>query len=145
MKTGMDNTVDKANKAAIEYMEAMTGIVMPVLERSVILAAEYSKACGRNVVLSQDVQYASRYCAMHTVGQVIGSLFPGVYDSDDSDDSDIEVVPENELPEFKRYRGNNPLYNQINQAYDNWSNWEPRNPAEQILKIAINKDDSMGA
>jgi|TARA_R110000851_G_scaffold183680_1_gene333016 hypothetical protein len=145
MKTGMDNTVDKANKAAIEYMEAMTGIVMPVLERSVILAAEYSKACGRNVVLSQDVQYASRYCAMHTVGQVIGSLFPGVYDSDDSDDSDIEVVPENELPEFKRYRGNNPLCNQINQAYDNWSNWEPRNPAEQILKIAINKDDSMGA
>jgi len=68
MKTGFDNDVQQANKQAEDYMNAMVDIVMPVLEQSVVLAAEYSKACGRNVILSEDVEYSSRYCAMHKVG-----------------------------------------------------------------------------
>lgn len=98
MKTGYDNDLAEANKQAEDYMNAMVGIVMPVLEQSVVIAAEYSKACGRDVILSEDVEYASRYCAMHKVGQVTGSLFPDVYDEEDSDEEDIVTVPENELP-----------------------------------------------
>ena len=145
MKTGFDNDVQMANKQAEDYMKAMIDIVMPVLEQSVVLAAEYSKACGRNVILSEDVEYSSRYCAMHKVGQATGSLFPDVYDEDDSDEEDFEVVPDNELPTFERYSGNDHRYIQMNQAYDRWDAWEPRNPAEQILKNAINKNDGMGA
>ena len=144
MKTGFDNDVQLANKQAEDYMKAMVDIVMPVLEQSIVIAAEYSKACGRNVILSEDVEYSSRYCAMHKVGQTTGSLFPEVYDEDDSDGEDFEVVPDNELPTFERYSGNDPRYIQVNQAYDRWDAWEPRNPAEQILKKAINKNDTMG-
>ena len=145
MKTGYDNDLAEANKQAEDYMNAMVGIVMPVLEQSVVIAAEYSKACGRDVILSEDVEYASRYCAMHKVGQATGSLFPDVYDEDDSDEEDIVTVPENELPPFARYSGNDPNFIQVNQAYDSWDAWTPRNPAEQILKNAINRDDTMGA
>jgi hypothetical protein len=145
MRTGYDNDVAMANKQADDYMTAMVDIVMPVLEQSVVLAGEYAKACGREVILSEDVDYAARYCAMHTVGQVTGSMYPEVYDASDSDEEDIPIVPESELPTFTRYTGNNPRYIQMNQAYDNWHTWEPRNPAEQILKNAINKNGGMGA
>jgi hypothetical protein len=145
MKTGYNSDIDAANKQAEDYMVAMVDIVMPVLEQSVILAGEYAKACGRDVILSEDVEYASKYCAMHKVGQVTGSLFPDVYSDSDSGEEDVVTVPENELPTFVRYTGNNPRFIQMNQAYDNWHTWEPRNPAEQILKNAISKNDGMGA
>jgi histone H3/H4 len=145
MRTGFDNSEETANRQAEEYMKAMVNIVMPVLEQSVVLAAQYAKACGRDVVLSEDVEYASKFCAMHKVGQVTGSIFPDVYDEEESDGEEIQTVPESDLPPFTRYSGNNPLYIQVNQAYDSWDAWTPRNPAENILKNAINKNDGMGA
>ena len=33
---------------AENYIEAMTNILLPVIERGTLLAAEYSKACGRD-------------------------------------------------------------------------------------------------
>ena len=62
--------------------QAAIEIITPVLEQSVLLAADYAKACGRDAILSKDFEYAIKYCAMNTIGQKIGSHFPEIYEED---------------------------------------------------------------
>jgi len=117
-------------------------IVLPVMESSMVLAAEYSKACNRTFVTSMDVKYAMRYCAMNITGRQIGSLFPEIYEDEDEDEDeedDIEVVEEEE-GDFTRYEGDNNLYNKVNESFDNWDNWEPYSPIEKMLKDAVDKN-----
>lgn len=143
MQTGFG---DAGNAMAEQYMEAMTNILLPVLERGSLLAAEYSKACGRDTLLPEDVEYAMKYCVMYTVGQTTGPSFPEIYeDAEDSDDEDIEVVSPDECPVFTRYTGSDPMFLQVNDAYDHWDDWEPQNPTEQMLKNAINSNGHLGA
>lgn len=113
------------------------------MEQSVVLAAEYANACGRNVVLSQDVEYAMKYCAMHLVGHTIGSIAPEVYDSHSDDEEDDEVVEEEDCPQFERYSGDDPTYVRVNEAYDAWDAWVPQNPTEQLLKNTINSNEHL--
>lgn len=138
MRTGFDNVNQND-----EYLQAMVNIMLPILEQSVIIAAEYSRACGRDVILSRDVEYASKYCVMHKVGEVNGSLFPEIYEEDSEEEEGkegVEIVPENELPIFNRYDGDQDIFIQINNSYDNWDSWQPTNPAEQIMKNAIDSN-----
>jgi len=138
MITGFDNVNQND-----EYLQAMVNIMLPILEQSVIIAAEYSRACGRDVILSRDVEYASKYCVMHKVGEVNGSLFPEIYEEDSEEEEGkegVEIVPENELPIFNRYDGDQDIFIQINNSYDNWDSWQPTNPAEQIMKNAIDSN-----
>jgi len=77
------------------YISDMINIVQPVIEKSTLLAAEYCKACGRDIILSEDMEYAMKYCAMNTVGQTIGSIMPEIYDEEESDEEEEEeVAPE---------------------------------------------------
>ena len=69
MKTGFGETSGVYEES---QQQTLMGILVPVLERSMVMAAEYSKACGRNTILSEDIEYAIKYCVMHTVGQNIG-------------------------------------------------------------------------
>ena len=93
------------------------------------------------------MEYASKYCAMYTVGQNIGSIFPEVYDDEESGEDEIEIeeVAEDECPSFVRYSGDDPKFIQMNEAYDRWHSWEPQSPAEQMLKNALNSNEHMGA
>jgi histone H3/H4 len=58
-----------SQQMAEEYIKSMTDIMLPVMEQAVLLAGEYCKACGREVILPEDMEYAMKYCAMYTVGQ----------------------------------------------------------------------------
>lgn len=130
---------------AQQYMTTMIDIMTPVLEKSMLIACEYCKACGRDVVTSQDVEYAMKFCAMHKVGEDIGSLFPEIYaDSDDDDDESIEEVGDDDCPAFTRYSGNDPVLLKINEAYDQWDEWVPQSPAEEMLKNAVNSNGPSG-
>ena len=131
---------------AEQYVKSMIDIMTPVMERSMILAAEYSKACGRDTLLPEDLEYAMKYCAMYTVGQSIGSLMPEIYGEELSDDEDDEEEEDDEnLPEFVRYSGDDETFNQMNQAYDRWDSWVPQSPIEEMLKNAINSNEHLGA
>jgi histone H3/H4 len=77
----MNQREKDANINLIEQIqESAINIIQPVLERSMILAAEYAKACGRDIVLGEDMEYAMKYCAMNEVGKKMGSHFPELYD-----------------------------------------------------------------
>jgi len=126
------------------FVDTAIQLLLPVLEKSMILAADYSKACDRDFVTSWDLKYAMRYCTQHVLGRVQGSLFPEIYE-DDSDsygsgDDALDIVQENE-DSFTRYTGDDPFYNKMNDAFDGWDNWEPQSPMENILKDAIDKQN----
>ena len=142
MQTGFG---DAGDRMAEQYMETMTNILLPVLEQAVVLAAEYSKACGRDTLLPEDMEYTMKYCAMHTVGQTTGSMYPEIYQDDEEEESDeeMEVVSEDECPSFERYSGNDATFIQVNDAYDRWDSWEPQNPTEHMLKNAINSNEHL--
>ena len=82
-----------------QVQESAINIIQPVLERSMILAAEYAKACGRDIVLAEDMEYAMKYCAMHEVGKKIGTHFPEIYEEESSEDEeDIEIEEDEDVP-----------------------------------------------
>lgn len=116
----------------------MEDIFLPVLESAVVLASHYAKACGRNTVTAQDMNYGLMFAARRVTGNQIGSLFPEIYDSEDSDESDLDVVDDTDEP-FTRYEGDDDIMNQMNKCADEWDEWEPETPAETILKNAVNK------
>ena len=122
------------------YITSMVDIIKPVMERGVILAGEYADACGRDVILPEDMEYAMRYCAMYTVGQ--GSIIEhSDSDSDsDSESVDLDILEPDKCPEFLRYNGNDEKFLLVNAAYDRWDEWEPQSQIEHMLKNAINSN-----
>jgi hypothetical protein len=118
----------------------MEDIFLPVFESSVVLASHYAKASGRNTVTDKDMQYGMMYAARNVVGKQVGSLFPEIYDEEDSDEEDLEVVADDDEP-FTRYEGTDPdnIAYKMNECYDTWDQWEPEIPAEMALKSAIEK------
>jgi len=139
----MNQREKDANINLIEQIqESAINIIQPVLEKSMILAAEYAKACGRDIVLGEDMEYAMKYCAMYEVGKKMGSQFPELYDEESSgeEDEEIEIEEDEDVP-FTRYSGREYKFVKMNMAYDNWSTWEPKNPSEQMLKNAIDSNE----
>lgn len=141
MQTGFG---DSSDNMAEQYINTMINIVTPVLEKSMVLACEYSKACGRDIVLPEDIEYASKYCAMYTVGEDIETIFPEIYNEDEDEDDPIEEVDEQDCPPFVRYSGTEERFKHINEAYDRWDSWQPQNPIEVMLKNAINSNGPSG-
>lgn len=123
-------------------------IFKPVMESATVFAAHYAKACGRDVVLSQDMHMGMMYAARKITGKQVGSLFPEIYeesesgtDSDSDGDSDSgswETVDDDELV-WSRYEGQDEQALAMNACADSWDEWEPESPAECALKNAIDK------
>ena len=134
-KDATENLIEQVQDSAVN-------IIQPVLERTMVLAAEYAKASGRDMVLGEDLEYAMKYCAMNEVGKKMGTHFPEIYEEDDSEEDDIEFEDE-EIP-FTRYTGREYKFVKMNMAYDNWDAWEPKNPSELMLKNAIDSNEHIG-
>jgi hypothetical protein len=116
--------------------QSVMDIFLPVMESSVVLAAHYAKATGRDCVTAQDMCYGLMYAAKTVTGRQIGSLFPEVYDEEE----DEEDEEEDEEEQWIRYTGtDNEHAVKMNECADTWNEWEPESPAERALKNAVNK------
>ena len=122
-----------------QFQQTAIDVVQPVMEQAIIFAAEYAKACGRDIILSKDMEYAMKYCAMNEVGKKSGSYFPEIYDESESDEDELEIEDEEDI-EFVRYSGREYKFVKMNMSYDNWDTWVPKNPTEQMLKNAIDSN-----
>ena len=118
--------------------EAALEIFLPVIESSVVLAAHYAKATGRDCVTAKDMCYGLMYAARNVTGKQLGSLFPEVYEQDEDTDEDTDE-DEEEVP-WVRYEGTEDEHAlKMNECADTWDAWEPETPAERALKNAVNK------
>ncbi len=121
-----------------EIIQTCIDFMQPVMEKSVIFAAKYAKACNRDIMTGQDVEYATRYCIMNKVGEDKGSIIPEAYESD-SDEEELPEEVEGVEDTFTRYQGDDEQMNAINEAYDTWDTWEPTNPLEKIMYNSLKK------
>ena len=125
-----------------QFQQTAIDVVQPVMEQAIVFAAEYAKACGRDIILSKDIEYAMKYCAMNEVGKKSGSYFPEIYDESESDEDELEIEDEEDI-EFVRYSGREYKFVKMNMSYDNWDTWVPKNPTEQMLKNAIDSNEHL--
>lgn len=128
--------------------EALVDIMQPVLELSIILASQYANACGRSTVLIQDFERSIKYSAMHSVGKHIGSILPELEEEEEDEDDDEEEEWEPEfvdVPEedFTPYTGEDETFKAIDRALEDWETWVPQNPAETLLKKAIDSNEDL--
>ncbi len=127
----------------IYIMQEAIDVFLPVMESSVVLAAHYAKACGRDCVTSNDICYGMMYAARNITGKQIGSLFPEVYTQEDEDEDEEDEEDEDEDDEeenWTRYEGTDDEHAlNMNACADTWDEWEPESPAERALKNAVNK------
>jgi hypothetical protein len=114
--------------------QAAIDIMKPVFESSVYLAARYCKACGRDVVTVQDMEYGMKFAARNVLGKYTESFFPEAYEGEDSEEDSEE--DSDETP-FTRYEGTERDFLEMNECFDTWDSWTPESPAEILLKNAI--------
>jgi hypothetical protein len=120
--------------------QSIMDIFLPVMESSVVLAAHYAKATGRDCVTSKDMCYGLMYAARTVTGKQIGSLFPELYDEESDEEEEEEEDEDEEEEQWTRYEGTeNEHAIKMNQCADTWESWEPESPAEDALKNAVNK------
>jgi hypothetical protein len=128
----------------MEIEEAAMDIFLPVMESATVMAAHYAKACGRDIVLAEDMRSGLMYSARNVTGKQVGTLFPEIYEEDsdeeDSDDSGSwETVSDSECV-WSRYEGTeDEMAMKMNECADSWDAWEPETPAERALKSAVDK------
>lgn len=132
---------DAEQTIAENVQNTVFDIMLPVIEKSVILAAEYAKACGRDIILPEDMEYSMKYCVMNEVGKDVGSMFPEIYDDESEEEGENDVFEDDTDVSFTRYSGREYKFVKVNMAYDNWNTWQPRNPSEQLLKNAIDSNE----
>ena len=141
-------------------LESALDIFRPVMESATVMAAHYAKACGRDVVLQEDMRFGMMFAARYVTGRQIGSLFPEIYEETgeesgtDSEGSDYdpdgsessgswETVSDSEMV-WTRYEGtDDDQALKMNECADSWASWEPQNPSERALKNAIDKQSDL--
>lgn len=139
-------------------LESALDIFRPVMESATVMAAHYARACGRDIVLAEDMNLGMMFAARYVTGRQIGSLFPEIYSESRSDSSERrdsegsdydpdgsessgswETVDDEELT-WTRYEGtDDDQALKMNECADTWASWEPQNPSERALKNAIDK------
>jgi len=129
MRTGFSADADAEDALANEAYR----LLQPCLEAAVVVAAEYSKACGRPL-LSRDLEVGLKFSARHVLGRQLESFFPEL---DDEDDADSVVSVDEDEHEWTRYGGDDERLRLVNRAADTWDDWQPETPLEQALKRSV--------
>jgi hypothetical protein len=140
MRTG-DGEMDTS-----QIERAAMDIFLPVMESATVLAAHYTKACGRTCITAQDMSYGLMYAARNVTGKHIGSLYPEVYESESQSDSSESGSESGSDDEWTRYEGTeDETALKMNECADSWNTWTPENPTERALKNAVDKNSFFGS
>lgn len=108
------------------------------MESATVLAAHYARACGRDIILAEDMKFGLMFAARNVVGKQIGSLYPEIYEDDEEEDEEDEAEDDEDCV-WERYTGDDDMATKMNECHDTWAAWEPECPAEHALKSAVDK------
>lgn len=123
-----------------DFIKSAMDVFLPVQESAIVLAGYYADACGRDIVLAEDIRICMMYCTRNVTGKHIGSLYPEIYEDSDSDaeSESWETVSDSEMV-WAEYKGDDEMALKINECAHTWDAWEPQTPAERALKNAVDK------
>jgi len=113
-------------------------LMKPVWEAAVVVAAKYAKACGRDVVVAQDVAMGLMFAARRVLGVHTKSFFPHIYEPSAEAEEEDEPCGDDDVV-WARYAGDDVEMLHVNEVADGWDAWEPQSPAEKALKNAVDK------
>jgi hypothetical protein len=109
-------------------------LLLPCLEAAHIVAAEYARACDRDVILSQDFELGLKFAARRVLGRQTETFFPEL-EAEDSADSVLSV--DESTVEWTRYEGADERLREVNALAESWADWVPQTPIEEALKRSI--------
>lgn len=128
----------------------LLGLVLSMVRRAATTAGEYAEHAGRNVVTPSDVQMALKYHAMRFFGEESVTALENFelkemedmleYDSTTEEEEEEEQEPKDtEGQEWTRSACECAVCRDMHAAEDVWESWAPEDPAEQFLKVSVNK------
>lgn len=130
----------------------LLGLVLSMIQRSATTAGEYAEHAGRKVVMPLDVQMALKYHAMRFFGEEsVASLEKSELkemedmleetESEEEDDDDMPALIDDseEDEEWTRSTCECSVCRDMHAAEDGWEAWNPEDPAEQFLKVSVDK------
>ena len=122
-------------------VDTAASLLVPCLEAAAIIAVEYSRACGRDVVLSRDFQYGLKFAARHVLGKQLESLFSDD-ESDDDEEADDAISVDEDEEVWTRYDGDDSRLRIVNEAAESWDGWVPETDVERAIKQSIDSADN---
>lgn len=158
MRTGSGSVTDTSldHLLTSEFMTKVYSVAMAIIQSSMETAAQYAKAAGRDVVLTEDCVYGLKYqCRTFASAPDLEDRIRNMYetisseivdepeetesesDQDDASEGSIETVDESTLPPFKRAPETDELASDVHAMVDTWDDWDPTDPVEYMFKRAV--------
>lgn len=146
MKTGSCNVAHDA-AFSTDFQNDIHAILAALMVKTIETASRYTTGCGRDVVTSTDMQYAIKYEAhvfffRESLQDDIKQCREILCNSSESEESEtddtLEDNDENESAIFCRNMSN-PFCVRVNNIVDSWDKWNPSDPLQRSLKLAIDQ------
>lgn len=119
------------------FADAAHKLMTPCFEAAALVAVEYAKACGRDVIMARDFECGLRFAARHVLGNQTETFFPEDEEEEDGSDAESIMSVEDEDGAWTRYEGGDERLRLVNEAVDTWNEWVPETLLEAALKRSI--------
>ena len=143
MKTGF--SLIEPVKPDQDLLNKLNNLLLIFAEKSIILGAHYAKNAGRSNLSGIDTIYALQYLAHEFMDlEDLQSCMKEKEDESEEDDDESESESESESDEmdndeFTRASDEDKICKKMNHYHDTWSEWNPTDDIEVLLKNNIDK------
>jgi len=140
MKTGF--SLIEPDKPDPDLLNTLNNLLFIFAEKSIILGAHYANSAGRTNLSGMDTIYALQYLAHEFMDleDLQSLLKDSGSDSDESyEDNDSDSESEMGNDEFSRATDEDNICKKMNNYHDTWSEWNPTDDIEILLKSNIDK------
>jgi hypothetical protein len=124
---------------AAPIAEAAFRLLTPCLEAAAMVASEYARACGREVMTSRDFACGLKFAARHVLGRQTESFFTDeeMDEGEEEEEEEAALTMDEGEEQWTRYEGGDARMQLVNQAVDTWDDWVPSSPVEWALKRSV--------
>ena len=149
MKTGF--SLIEPVKPDQDLLNRLNNLLLIFAEKSITLGAHYAKHAGRSNLSGMDTIYALQYLAHEfmDLDDLPSLLEKKENESDDEnddemddemdDENDDKMDDEMDDDEFTKASDEDSICKQMNKYHDTWSEWNPTDDIEILLKKNIDK------
>ena len=141
MKTGFSLLQPK--KPDQDLLNRLNNLLLIFAEKSITLGAHYAKHAGRFNLSGMDTIYALQYLAHEFMDlddlPILLKEKENESDDDESDDDESDDDESDDDDSFTRASDEDSICKKMNDYHDTWSEWNPTDDIEILLKKNIDK------